>query len=176
MKKLLLILFFIPFVGMSQSLSDLFIIKDNNLIWQKVYESETGIQEVFSNIKSSGYVSSVEIANNEIYGDIKDLKLLYKEAGLKWGNTAVYVSGMNAYASFRIELKEGRYRVTVSSIKMASQKSIGAFQNNNSFTSLSDLATRNGLIKDSFIKKEGLAYGYTFNEIFKPKSKTDDNW
>lgn len=151
------------------------VTESNDLIWQKVYDIDVTTRDMYSYIKSIGSIKGIEMSEGVIYGEISELSLLYKEAGLKWSNTAMYVSRLNTFASFNIDFREGRYRVTVTGVKSAMPNTLEVTRNSISYTDLKDLAFSKGKVKKSFIDKESKAFDYTFNKLFEYK-KTDDNW
>ncbi|MGJ1499661.1 hypothetical protein ACR79R_20280 [Sphingobacterium spiritivorum] len=176
MRIIIFLFFLLPINLLAQSESNNFKIDDTGLIWQRVFESNQSPKTIYANLKQQKELVNVELIDSVIVGDISELSLMYKEAGLKWGNTAVYVSGMNTFASFKIDFKENRYRVTISGIKMTMKSSLERNRNNESFTSLQDIEVKNGIIKPGFLKKESVAYNYSFIQLFKPKNRSNDNW
>lgn len=105
MKKLLLLLLFLPFTNYSQHN---FTVKNNQLVWQKVYENPVKKNTFFT-----------QLAN------IKETNLLENTAIGISGTTDWYVFKIQKppyWASFpisyfvNIEFKENKYRVTISNV------------------------------------------------------------
>jgi hypothetical protein len=175
MKNILLILFIIPVTLIAQSSDINFKLIDGNIAWQKVYDNPVDINTYFAKIKSTSSINNVELSNEVIFGEINQLSHEYKQAGLKWASTAIYVSGMLTNAKFRVEFKDGRYRVTVSDIRMIQRNVNQLTLTSSNEIALQNIEVKNNEVKPKFLQKEGKAYDYSFNKIFEYKSEEDKN-
>jgi len=95
-----------------------FKVQDNELIWQKVYTSELDVQRLHNALRLTPNYNKLNIGNNIIafefeYEGKKDLTPF----GFKKGKFPSFIWPGGTYAGY-IECKEGKYRVTINSIRL----------------------------------------------------------
>lgn len=180
MKKLLILLQFISLVVFGQQ-ENHFIIENNQLEWQKVFESKLKLSNIENIIKGKGIFKNIVFEKNLITGEIENIPADYKGAGKSSWNTSFYVQNTNISASFFIEFKEGRFRVTLNGINL---KTINELSGNgisvmsaNSIQPLSDFAIKKTKFRKGFLKSDAKIYEHTFSNLFNfnnYKTKSND--
>lgn len=178
-KKIFTITLFLTFFGVfSQNLElNNFKIENNNLIWQKIYETHYTKTELIDHFKKSGKILDIEITENDLTGRLKNLDLDYKGFGKSEMSTAIYIS-RNFLSSFvLIEFKDGKYRVTLKDLKLA-QKYSDALSNEGEISELKDYAVKsnNSDYKNGFKKEPSEILNFTFNKVFENIERKNDKW
>lgn len=84
--------------------------------WQKVYETSFSQNEILSIMKNSGKFTNIFNDNDSLTGSFSDLMADYKDAGSTTMGTTIYVQNSSINANFKIDFKEGKYRVTITNI------------------------------------------------------------
>jgi hypothetical protein len=183
MKKLLF-LSTLVFFSYAKSQENTFTINNKQVVWQKIYDSEKTIDEIKSILSNSGKASIKSNENGILYGDISDYMMDYKGAGNTRAGTPMYVSSSKFYGNFKVEFKTGKYRVTVTNIRLkgnsVSLYTSGVAISNDGNENIESYALTND--KESFRGNfEGRAskiINYSFSQLFDVSkySKTDDKW
>jgi hypothetical protein len=156
---------------------------NGSLIWQKVYETKSDIKTLLLAVKTERKFSNVDLIDDVIVFDMIDIEPLIKESGFKRMSIPIYLSS-NLYAKGKIDIKEGRFRVTVSNIKIPNSPTKLVYSdkllNESSYEPVSSfILDRNKSISEKFMKKEYYKiYDMTFNSIFDKYTNlsTNDNW
>ena len=178
MRAILLILTIICFKSYSQDLEwENFKLEEGNLIWEKVYETELSSDEILKSFKISGIIKDIDTLGNSITGTIKNLDLDYKGFGKTEMNTAMYIS-RNYFKSFiLIEMKEGRYRITLKEMKLVQKYSDGLSEEGE-ISELKDYAVKNSRkdFRKLFKKTPSGILNFTFDKVFGIKKKKKSDW
>lgn len=95
--------------SISASAQDNFTIENNKIIWQQVYESELSDAEIKTLLKSNAILSEV---SGDLTGTSRPEKISCAET------TPIYMRDDLQYFT-QIEVKEGRYRVTLSNFRFS---------------------------------------------------------
>lgn len=152
-----------------------FLIDENELIWQKVYEIKSSPEDFKNELLKNLEFGDIEIGNDQIITTVNNLKIDYKGYGASEMFTSMYIPRNNYNALAIIEFKENRYRITVKDIMAIADYSDGLTQQGEK-TKLERFAmNRNGL-KKRFIEKDAPIFDYTFNKLFEQKKETSDGW
>jgi len=172
MKNLIYIFILFPVIAFAQSN---FLLKENRLIWQKVYE-EKATPELFKNhLLQNLEFGYIEVMDDKIIATINNLKIDYKGYGTSELFTSMYIARNNYDALAIIEFKENRYRITIKDIMAIADYSDGLTEQGEK-TQLERFATNRKGFKKRFIEKDALIFDYTFNKLFKPKQQSDNDW
>lgn len=176
MKKILLLLMFVPTLLFSQEEEIFsFSVQDGNLIWQKIYETELSFDDVVSNIRQSGAIPNAEVTDDKIIGQTRLIDADIKGAGYKPFSVAIYIN-RNFYECFAtIEYKEGRYRVTLKNITMI-QKYDDPMGVEGQRERIELYTIGGDGMKRSFVKKPAEILDYTFTKLFTIKEQPNDDW
>ncbi|MGL6129541.1 hypothetical protein [Chryseobacterium artocarpi] len=182
MKKILLFIL-INFITLSFAQESAFIISNKQVVWQHIYESNKNIDEVKQSLLSRGKLKITNIENGLIYGDISDFMMDYKGAGNTLMGTPIYLSSSKFFGNFKIEFKEGKYRVSVTNIRLKGETfslySSRAALSSDSNDNLETLILKNDResFKGSFDGKSSRIINYSLTQLFdiSKYTKTDDN-
>lgn len=154
-----------------------FYLENQTVQYKRVYEIE-GISEESLIEKLNGYLPSVsglrEINfNGSIFtGRVEKLMIDYKKFGGKWGNTWTALN-FPINAILTIQVKENRYRVTLSDIQVEGPPGYGA-------SNFDDLVTRKN--KTEFIENKIVLNGMELMDKFLEEKfnlnseKLDEDW
>lgn len=156
----------------------------NDLVWQYVYETDLSPTEIKEYFISSGKFESVQGNDSSIWGNSKKKQLNRKSAGVGRGTLSRAYALLNYPLSYfiKIDIKDGKYRVTVGNITAHPDISLsymGVSTNTNTQISARELLYN--FNKGKFKNKEGCA-GISlclYDEFLIDKKildKTDDNW
>src|SRR5690606_2732900 len=115
MKRLILIFTFLSQLTFAQNNYN-FSIQNNQIEWQKIYETNLTKNEVASILKTNGIFKNISFEENSITGNIEDISADYKGAGSTGMTTSIYVQNSTIAGKFQREFKEGKYRVTMNGI------------------------------------------------------------
>lgn len=178
MKTILLIVTIICFKSYSQDLEwENFKLDEGNLIWEKVYETELSSDEILKSFKISGIIKDIDTLGNSITGTIKNLDLDYKGFGKTEMNTAMYISRSYFKSFILIEMKEGRYRITLKEMKLVQKYSDGLSEEGE-ISELKDYAIKNSRkdFRKLFKKAPSGILNFTFDKVFGIKKKKKSDW
>jgi hypothetical protein len=160
-RLLLLTVILLPFIVSSQN----FIVKDGSILWQKVYEGTPSFR----------VLSDVEKLDSIIIGKIENHSTNYKKQGYGSMNVPILVRDELLNANARIDIKEGRYRVTLTNI---------VFSNTNQYLGAIGSPTT---AESYFIKKGNITdrpamlsilkiIDVDLEDLFTPDTPDKDNW
>jgi hypothetical protein len=184
MKTILLIVTIICFKSYSQNLEfKNFKLEEGKLLWQKVYETELSHDEILKSFKTSGIVKNTETFKNSVTGTIENLDLDFKGFGKTEMNTAMYISRSYFKSFVLIELKEGRYRITLKEMKLIQKYSVGTpgdlfSSETGDISELKTFAVKNNNtdFRNSFKKAPSGILNFTFDKVFGIKKKKKSDW
>lgn len=125
---LLASLLLLTFYSFAQESVNNFTVKDNEIIWQKGYDTPLSFQALTDVIKSSGLVNNIQVAENKVSGELKPIDADFKAAGYSEMLTPMYVSRSHIAGFMIIDYKEGKYRVTLSKIEITQKYNDGLSQ------------------------------------------------
>ena len=90
-----------------------FSTKDGDVIWQKVYPTNLSTKEVFDAIKTSGNLFDITETDQVMTGNLVERVAEYSSLGYKRGTVPIFVNHLlGGFAE--VEMRDGRYRVTIS--------------------------------------------------------------
>ena len=152
--------------------------ENNKIIWQKVFETEMDFNQLTEKIKESGILENIEIGENKILGQTKQIDADFKGAGYGEMSTPMYVSRSFFDGFAIIEFKDGKYRVTLKNIMLTQQYDDGLSEEGEK-TTIETFGIKKGKneMKRAFTKSPSIILDYTFTNTFTFKSSdTNDNW
>lgn len=169
MNKMLLLFSLIPFFAFSQENYN-FLINNNQLEWQKIYESKMTKVEIENILKSNGMFKDLTIEENIIKGYVENIPPDYKGAGKSQMSTTFYVLNSTINTFFMIEFKEEKYRVSLNNINL---RGINDFKvgnvvamSANSLRPLSEFAIKNSKLRSHFLSADANTYNYSLSNLF----------
>jgi hypothetical protein len=141
-----------------------------DLTWVQVFEQP---DSTFSLAKLAVALTDQRSEGDVIYGTFKSLAD-WRALGHNEMTTPIYVVRTMILAEVVIELKPGRYRVTVKNIRLE-QLYDDPISKAGEITYLRTFAiNRNGDFKSAFLKQPVEIYQGTFERLFSPPASSDD--
>ena len=117
MKKIFLLFYLFCIYSFGQEKHN-FNIENNQLEWQKVFETDLQKSQIEKIIKEKGVFKNLIFEENLISGEIENFPADYTGVGKTSWNTSFYVQNTSITAAFFIEIKDGRYRVSLNGINL----------------------------------------------------------
>lgn len=172
------LIFFVFKLSGQESVNNFFF-ETNEVYWQKVYETTLSSDKMSSLISESGLFEKVDVSENgKFSGNINLIGADYRGAGYSEMNTPIYVARSFFSGFVVIEIKEGRYRVTLKRI-LLSQKYDTPISEMGEMKSLETYAIKKGKSEftPGFMKIPSKILDYTFSNLFLFNEKSDqDDW
>lgn len=111
----LIIFFTYPLAG--QDTINNFYAENNEIMWVKVFsDSSLTFNKLVDRIKSSGLLVNIDISEDKITGNSKEIDADFKGAGYSEMLTPMYISRSHVNGFLIIEYKENKYRVVFKNI------------------------------------------------------------
>lgn len=166
MKSILFFLCSTFLVGFNLSETDNFKIENGQVIWQKIYETDSTKEQLIGQIKSSGQFENISENGESLTAEINQFSMDFKGYGVSEMSTPMYVSRSYVKAFALIEFKEERYRVTLKNIKFV-QKYDDALSKEGETTDIElfALKKRNTEFKSNFLSKPSKIMDFTFQKV-----------
>ena len=158
------LLFIIPLLGSAQ---DNFVMDGNQVLWQRVYENDTDIARVELNLRSKGFFRDFYHQDGVVTAELYGFRLNIEGAGYKRMSVPIYLPNGIFSAFVKVQIKEGKYRVTVSRI--------GYHIDRMGDSSLSDMALEDGKFSDKFFGAPSKIINYNFFGLFNDLGENDDD-
>jgi hypothetical protein len=175
--KFTFLLFFTLFpLNFNLTETENFLIENNEVIWQKTFETKLSKEEIISQIKTTGEFENINTIQDKITANIIDLSIDFKGYGESEMSTPIYLSRSFVKAFFLCEFKENRYRITIKTMKFI-QKYDDGFSNAKDITEIETyaLSRKNTEFKTAFLKKPSKILDYTFSKLTDFKRNTQNN-
>lgn len=156
-------------IGISAQESEHFHVRNDGLVWQKVYMAEgVSIEKIIQGLLPLSCVSDVTEVAGTVTCEIKGLRMNFKGAGYSRMSIPIYLANGIFYGYVTVQVREGRYRVTVERI---------VFENMGT-SEIEYFAIKDGALKKGFLEKDGKIMDYTFDSLFSKlaNSVLDDEW
>ena len=175
MKKLILIFFLscsILYFGQIEN----FKLENEQISWQKIYDTDKSFDEIYDLIKSNTQFSDVVRDENSITFLIKDYSIDYKGAGGSLLMTNAYISNSKYSGNVLLNFKDSKYRITLSHIMYLYTSMDLNFGRNQTSYSLEESVIKKSEFR-SIYKKDSSIFNYSFTKLFdfsKYKKSTND--
>ncbi len=150
-------------------------VEQNSLVWQKIYYESRTQSDITRLLLTSGKVANIKTIDEVIVCEIPQIKFDYESAGFKRGNTPIYLIGNDFTAFVQIQIKEDRYRVTVSDIVLITNITTPLGRVGETDI-IETYAVRNGSLTKSAIKYIEPILNEQFDRIFLSQPKLDNEW
>jgi hypothetical protein len=172
MKRLLILLLAImPLSAMAQG----FQFENNTVTWQKVYDSDMTLSDIYTAMMSSNDFIDIQLLEDRIFASIKPVNYVPEDYGFRYGNSCtLLLNGALGPISIRIDVKEGRYRVTASDFCIT-DITPGGFTPVGYIDKLDDYAFKKGAPSKLMIDQFAPVFG-KFLERKTTFTKVDDEW
>lgn len=140
---------------------------ENELILQKVYQTNLTFEQIVDQIKTDGEFEHIEIGENKIIGRLTPIYADIRGAGYSQMNAPIFLNKRSKFTGFILfEFKEGRYRITLKKITLIQQYN-DPLAKQGQESSLNDIAVnKKGEFKSGFKKQSAEILDYTFNSKF----------
>lgn len=176
MKNLLFILFLGCFQIQSQETMN-FKIQNQDLIWQKVYETELSEEGILDLLQITGVFELASSIKNGFTGRIFNLDADFKKFGLPSLFTPGYITENSIEGFMIVEFKEKKCRITIKNIKLVSNRikedTLSTGVSNLEIYALKKL---NSEFRDSFLNKPAKIFNLTFENLIVLEYHVDKNW
>lgn len=154
-----------------------FYAEDNDIIWQKVYETNFTFDQLVTNISESGLLHKIYVSSNKITGDLKPFEVDFKGAGYSRGLTPMYLLGSLLTGFVAVDFKDGKYRVTIVRINYEYTYSTPLWKQGDKSSLSSVVLKRNNVMKEAFKGDGSIILNYTFSKKFDLKPRAENqNW
>lgn len=178
MKKLLALLLLVQlaFIGLAQTSYGNFKVTEQELIYQKVFTKDSiTVAALEKYYKTLPYVSNLEAKPDGIQFDMTDINVDYKKFQYVQVNTHIVMQTGKYSGKVSVNVKDGKYRVTVTSIQFTGNLGYKLLKENDSLTRY---ATKNSAtaIHEDWCKPNVLGL---LDKAFTDKlelKKTEDEW
>lgn len=147
-----------------------FKIESNNLIWQKVYDSEQSVHELYESLRAHGNYEKIYIVREEVIFTFNfDSGNELGAHGYKRSSYPNYLKPGGKYTGY-LQKKNGRYRVTITGVTFN--------WNGDLVENIDDAALKRGELKDNnrATKVIQLFDRYFNNKFSLIKEKGNSNW
>ena len=174
MKTLFLTLFCTISFTFNTSASDNFLIKNGQVIWQKIYNTTLTKDQLIWNIRNSGNFKNISVQEDYLTAEISMLRINHFRYERLTGNYAHHIANSHHVNSYiKVEFKENRYRVTLKSIKLMPKDDEDDIIDMETFA----LKWRKEVFDSSFFRNKSKILDYAFKEVtdFK-ESQESDQW
>lgn len=172
MKRIIILLLaLMPIVASAQG----FQIENNTITWQKVYQSNMTIDDIYKTIITSNNFYDVERLDGCIFAKTKPIDYKPEDYGFKWGNSnTLLLNGAVGPVALRIDVKEGRYRVTASDM-MVTDITPGGFTPMGSVTRLEDVGLKRGAPNNMMTDQFAPVFSQYIERLVS-FTKVEDDW
>ena len=155
---------------------DNFSVSEGKVYWQRVYPTDMTHEELLDVIINAGTFTDI------LDGDVITFRVIrgkidLKNLGFSRGTVPMYVSGNDVSCFVTIQIKDGKYRVTVDNIILTENITAGVFKEGTE-NQIETYAVRQGELTSGFQKKPSKVYNGYFSNLFlfQKKSYIDDEW
>ena len=147
-----------------------------NVYWQKVYNIAISREDILNIIINDG--NFVDINNGDVITfRVYRSKLDVNDYGYSRGNVPIYVTAYDISCFVTVQIKEGKYRVTVDNIVLVRNVTNGLGKEGEE-EPIETWAIKKGQISNGFSKSPSEIYDAYFTNLFlfQKKSYLDDEW
>ena len=144
--------------------------------WQRVYETELTHDELLDIIINAGTFTDILDGESVTFRVVRG-KIDFKSLGFSRGSLPMYASVNDVSCFVTLQIKDGKYRVTVDDIILTENVSGGLFKEGTENT-LETYAVKRGEFTNNFMKAPSKLYNGFFSNLFlfQRKEYIDDDW
>ncbi len=157
--------------------TDHFSISDRQVIWQKVFETTLTKDQVIQNIRYSGNFNNISVHGDYLTADIPMLSIDHDGYESSIDDKApAFAAFYHVKAYAIIEFKQGKYRITLKSIKLTPRIISG--DSSNRIFDLASIAigNDNDQFKANFFKRRSKILNHTFLQLANFAEKETVKW
>ena len=172
MKRILILLLaLMPIIASAQG----FQIDEGAIKWQKIYESDMTISDIYKCIVVSNDFYDIQLLSDCIVAKSRPVKYVPEEYGFRWGNSnTLLLNGAIGPIFLQIDVKEGRYRVTAKDISVTDVTS-GDIVPRGSVIKLEEVALDKGIPNNMMTSQFAPIFDHFLNRLTS-FYKVDDDW
>jgi len=178
MKKHIYTLIFFVFVVSALHAQDTirgFIYTNDGLLkWQHEFSTTDSIDQLCNYMIENRIITEYSIINQRLSGILNQLPANYKLAGFSKAKTPNYLMAYDFTANVLVQFKPGKYRVTLSRIRLVNNGSNYSFTNPSDY--LEEFATNKRGISSAFKRASATILDSTFVNYFTITSIINDEW
>lgn len=118
--KFILTLYFVIISSylFSQEKIENFVIENNKLKWEKVYDSNFTREELITAVKNSGLIYEFDTSSEIMLGKFTEIDSEYKRAGYSEKTTPIHLRKNSLSGNILIEHKSGKFRVSIINVSL----------------------------------------------------------
>lgn len=153
-----------------------FTVKNDEIMWQGVYETQLNQKDILKSMYTSNNFSNIFIVDSTmITGTLKPIEFNIEDYDLRPMKVPMYISQNElGPAFFVLEIKEGKYRVTIQDIRLTS-KVHTQLSPYGSVSQLNSVALSEGNLTSSFLEHADALYHQLFVKVF-TMIRWDEEW
>ena len=172
MKRLLILLLaLMPLSALAQG----YKFENNTITYQYIQDTDMSFSELHTAIVASNDFTDIQVLDNRIVAKIKPENYVPEDYGFRYGNSnTLLLNGALGPVTVRIDVKEGRYRVTATDIIVTRTTSGGMLQRGYQ-SKLEDYALKRGQPNNMMAEQ----FGPVFEKFIIRKTtfiKVEDDW
>ena len=155
-----------------------FIVERNNVVWRKTFQTSMSQDQLFYKIKESGVFTMIERQeNNNLIGELRGVEPDCVGAGYTFISSRAYLDDRFLNGFVVVEIKEGRYRVTLKKITL-SKKSVDSLHMVPAKEFIEDDAFKfeKKEFSPSFIRSGSKILDHTFTQLFDFNELVSEEW
>lgn len=152
-----------------------FLIDNNKLIWQKVFDTKLDFKSLVSQLKIAGVIENIEVSELRITGDLRQLPADFKGAGFTGANTPIIITRSDLLAYCVVEFKENKYRVTLKNLNLVQRFNDVLFKMGEK-TNLEVMAIKGEIFRKPFLKTSSVIIDYSLSNAFRLNQDNNENW
>jgi hypothetical protein len=154
-----------------------FTVVNGEMYWQRVYQTGLSFDELVEQVQESGLMEGIEVAEDKIIGNMKPMNADYKGSGYSEMSIPMYVPRHSYVGYINIEMREGRYRVTIKRILLTKKYNDPISEQGTQLELEFFALTDEGEFSRNFKKKPSTILNYTFTKEFDFKELSiRDDW
>lgn len=159
-------------------INNFFLNEEGKVVWQKIYETNYTYDELYNHVINCGTFEGINgDGTSRITCKIVRGKVDYRNLGFEWGDLPLLVTASDINCFAIIQVKDGRYRVTVDNFSLTENTTRGLFKEGTE-DRFEQIAVKKGTFSKSFIGNTSTLYDKYLTNIFTlvDKSYIDDEW
>lgn len=162
----------------------IFYINNKQVYWEKIFTTEKSLDNIKQILLTGGKIKINSESENMITGEINDFIMDFKGAGYTSMGTPLYLKPSSMfYANFTLKYKEGKYKVSVTNIRLKGDSmsiysgGFGISDSGNDAIETYILFSDRLSFRPRFEGREASIINYSFSSLFNVENyKADNDW
>ena len=172
MKRLIpiAILLFVVALSFAQEKNEYnFFTQEGDVVWQKVFQTDLDAKAVFTAIKTSGNITDITETESVLVGNLVERKAEYASLGYSRGSVPIFVNDLLG-GFVKIEMRDGRYRVTVNKMYRIDDNSSARERTDFTF-----YVNKKGVLR-LFPETAQKIFDHNFMRMFDVNAQIEEDW